>query len=154
MAEEKLQTENLGTLLFNIEGGQIMLPDIAVAEIIEFREVVSPEGEVPVWFLGHIEWRGLTIPVVSFEAMNHGSFFTHSNRLKIIVINGLAGSELRYWAFVTLETPKMQRINSDSIVADNTAELGEAQLMAAELMGEPVIIPDLVKIEKNILSHS
>jgi hypothetical protein len=74
--------------------------------------------------------------------------------LKIIVINGLAGSELRYWAFVTLETPKMQRINSDSIVADNTAELGEAQLMAAELMGEPVIIPDLVKIEKNILSHS
>lgn len=150
MSEQTSQIENLGTLLFSIEGGQVMLPDIAVAEIIEFRNLEAPEGDAPVWYLGKIEWRGLNIPIISLEAMNHGSFFTHSNRLKIIVINSLTKQEFGYWGFVTLETPKMQRINSDSIVADQSVELGEVQLMAAELMGEPVILPDLEAIEKNI----
>lgn len=150
MSEQISQTENLGTLLFSIEGGQIMLPDIAVAEIIEFKDVEAGDEDVPVWYLGKIEWRGLNIPVISLEALNHGSFFTHSNRLKIIVINSFTKREFGYWGFVTLETPKMQRINSDSIVADQSVELGEVQLMAAEYMGEPVILPDLETIEKNI----
>jgi chemosensory pili system protein ChpC len=144
------QTENFAILLLNIEGTQLILPDIAVAEIIEFQAMEAGNEDAPIWFLGEVEWRGLTIPVVSLEAMNHGSFFSHNNRLKIVVINSMSQSDFKYWAFVAQETPKLLRINSESLVNDSAAEFGEMQAVAAELYGEPVLIPDLEKIETAI----
>lgn len=147
MAENtNIDVEQLATLLFYIENAQVMLPDIAVAEIIEYRELEAIE-DAPDWLLGNMAWRGLTVPVIALETLNQGDALTLQSSSKIIVLNSASDVGFRYWAFVAKETPKLQRIAHDSIVNDPDAELGEAQLMAAELYGEPIMIADLEKIE-------
>ncbi len=148
--EEQAAVENLTILQCNIEGGQVILPDISVAEIVNYLSTEA-DDDAPTWYLGKLPWRSTQVPVISLEALNSDSFFSHSNDLKIIIVNGMsAQKKLPYWGFVVEEAPKMQRISPDSLVIDNEAELGEAELMRAELVGEPVIIPDLDKIEKQI----
>ncbi len=140
----------IGTLLFNIEGGQVLLPDIAVAEIVDYQVTSTPEEhDVPDWFLGELAWRGLKVPLISLESLNHGAFFTKRPALKIIVVNSLYALKERggYWAFVALDTPKMQKLSSDALVASDEADNGSVTLMIAELLGDEVIVPDIESIE-------
>ena len=44
-----------------------MVPNAAVAEIVSLRELVKVK-DAPRWLLGKIQWRGVDIPLVSFEA--------------------------------------------------------------------------------------
>lgn len=142
-----LDAEQLATLLFYIENAQLMLPDIAVAEIIEYRELESI-GDAPTWLKGSMAWRGLTVPVIALETLNHEAPLSLQSSSKIIVLNSASDVPFRYWGFIAKEAPKLQRIASDSIVNDPNEPLGEAQLMAAELYGEPIMIADLEKIEQ------
>ncbi len=153
MADHISETSLLPTLLFNIEGGQVLLPDIAIAEIIDYQ-VVNDAGldNAPDWWLGQLTWRGLNVPLISLESMNHGAFFTKKPALKIIVVNALNTLKEKsgYWAFVSLDTPKLQRIQHDSLVSGESEAIGSATLMIAELLGEEVIIPDMEKIESEL----
>ncbi|MCK5880415.1 MAG: chemotaxis protein CheW [Sinobacterium sp.] len=153
MAEQTSDTKKLPTLLFNIEGSQVLLPDIAIAEIIEYQVISNVESDdIPDWWLGQLTWRGLQVPLISLESMNHGAFFTKKPALKIIVVNALNALKDKggYWAFVALDTPKLQRIQSDSLVASDDATVGDVTLMQAELEGEEVLILDMAKIESEI----
>lgn len=153
MAEQTSIKKILPTLLFNIEGAQILLPDIAVAEIIEYQQVNTVDSDdAPDWWLGLLAWRGLEVPLVSLESLNHGGFFTKKPALKIIIVNALHGLKdgLGYWAFVALDTPKLQRIKQDSLVLAESDEVGAVALMHAELLGEDVVILDMEKIETEL----
>jgi len=148
---ESLENTIVPTLLFNIEGSQILLPDIAIAEIIDYQMTANEDDDKPDWYLGQLEWRGLSVPLVSLESMNHGAFFTKRPALKIIVVNALNNlKEQGYWAFVSLDTPRLQRLNHESLVSSDEPLQGDIALMMAELMGEELMIPNLAQIEENI----
>lgn len=148
MAEQAV--EMINTLICSIEGRQVMLPDVAIAEIVDFQQT-SSDDDAPTWYLGNLLWRGLQVPVISLEALDHDSFFTQSSSLKIIVVNGVAQRDkLPYWGFVSQETPRMMRLNQESLVRDNEAELGQVEAMRAEVYGEAVLLPDLDRIEQAI----
>ncbi len=144
----------LGTLLLNIEGAQVLLPDIAVAEIVDYQMTSSPEeDDLPDWFLGQLTWRGLSVPLISLESLNHGAFFTKRPALKIIVVNSLYAlkDKAGYWAFVALDTPKMQKLATDALVAsEDQPEEGAVTIMIAELLGDEVIVPDVEAVEAAI----
>ena len=163
------QTTNVGinTLLCRIEGGQLLLPDTLIAEVIEYQQATiqmpsSPAtqdetddeaSERPLWYLGTLQWRQLSVPLVSLEALNSGGFFIHNHQLKIIILNSIGEhAHMPYWGFISKDTPRMQRISADYLVADNTAELGNIEFMRAELLGEPVLLPDLEKIEALLIA--
>ena len=156
MAEQVLENPTLPTLLFNIEGGHMLLPDIAIAEIIDYHPVDNADSEdLPDWWLGQLNWRGLEVPLISLESINHGDFFTQKPSLKIIVVNAL--HELKnscgYWAFIALDTPKLQRIQSDSLALAEGQGIGDVTLMDVELLGQSVSIPNMQKIESLILPY-
>ena len=149
---EKDMPDVLTVLLFSIEGGRVLMPDVLVAEIVDFQATTTDSDDVPTWYLGELEWRGLSIPLISMEALNNDSFFSQSKALKIIVLHGTNyRDKLPYWAFVSLETPKMLRVNASDLVKIEAGETGEMEAMQAELSGEPVIIPDVGKIESEIV---
>ena len=58
---------NLTGLLVPLADRTLLLPNVAVAELIPYRAPQVSEG-APAWFLGQIAWRDLSLPLFSFEA--------------------------------------------------------------------------------------
>ena len=58
---------SLTGLLMPLADRILLLPNVAVAELIPYRAPQVSEG-MPDWFLGQIAWRDLRLPLLSFEA--------------------------------------------------------------------------------------
>lgn len=153
MSEQAQAAQDTVNALFSmIESGRLIIPDALIAEIVDFQSTHAESDDVPTWYLGQLPWRGIFIPLISLEALNNDSFFRQSRLLKIIVIHGAYNRDkLPYWAYVALETPKMQRIQKDSLQLDEASVLGVVEKMKAELAGELLMIPDIEKIEEEIV---
>ena len=55
--------------IITLNGFNLVLPNTCIAEVINYIEP-TPVEDAPEWFLGNILWRGITIPIVSFEEAN------------------------------------------------------------------------------------
>lgn len=139
-------------LAANIHGSQILLPGASIAEIIDFQTTDTSSDDAPTWFLGNLNWRGLEVPLVSLEGMNHNAFFTQARSLKIIIMHAFtARDQMLYWGFVAMETPRMLRIDAQRLQAEvGDGDLNAVTAMWANLDGETVMLPDLARIEQEI----
>ena len=144
----------MSVVLTSIHGVQLLLPGAAVAEIIEYQATQADEDDKPTWYLGKLAWRGLQIPLISLEGMNHDAFFTQSRNLKIVVVHSLqTNSKLPHWAFVVMETPRMLRIERDRLqVSEEAIDDNRIAAMWAQLDEAQVLLPDLQAIEEQLLA--
>jgi chemosensory pili system protein ChpC len=55
------------SIILTLKNELVMVPNAAVAEIISVNDVTQVEGS-PQWMLGNARWRGVDLPVVSYEA--------------------------------------------------------------------------------------
>jgi chemosensory pili system protein ChpC len=55
------------SIILTLKNELVMVPNAAVAEIISAYDVTKVEGS-PQWMLGKARWRGVELPVVSYEA--------------------------------------------------------------------------------------
>src|SRR5690606_466660 len=62
---------SLTGLLVPLADRTLLLPNVAVAELVPYRAPRTAEG-APSWFLGQVAWRGLSLPLLSFEAASNG----------------------------------------------------------------------------------
>lgn len=152
--EDLAKKEFVNILFAGIDGDKVAFPDALIAEIVDFIPTHSDSDDVPTWYLGQLPWRGIFIPLISLEAINTDAFFRQGKQLKIIVLHGVYHREaLPYWAFVTSETPKMQRVPKDAMQALEGTE-GNIEKMRIELYGETIVLPNIIDIEikiKNVI---
>lgn len=52
----------------NINEDKLLLPNAAVAEIVPIKNIINVANKPP-WMLGYLDWRGNSVPLISFEAM-------------------------------------------------------------------------------------
>jgi len=52
----------------SVSEGKLLLPNAAVAEIVPIKNIINVANK-PAWMLGYLDWRGNSVPLVSFEAM-------------------------------------------------------------------------------------
>lgn len=127
---------------------QLLLPNVSVAEIVDYVSV-EPRDNAPEWILGDLNWRGLNLPVISYDAANGaGATVPGGNRGRIAVLNTIGDrhAELPFLALVTQGIPSQLRLGNDQIQA-REEEVGPADLMAVEVEGEQVRIPNLEYLE-------
>ena len=55
------------SIILTLKNELVMVPNAAVAEIISVNDVSEVAGS-PQWMLGNARWRGVELPVVSYEA--------------------------------------------------------------------------------------
>lgn len=153
-AKKEQNTDSMVILAVNIHGSQIVLPGAAIAEIIDFQPTQAVSDDAPTWYLGTLNWRGLTLPLVSLEGMNHNAFFTQARSLKIIVMHcATARNKMLHWGFVAMETPRMLRIDAERLhLAEGDGDFNAVTAMWANLDGETVMLPDLQRIEQEIVN--
>lgn len=141
----------LATLLIPVNGKQLVLPNVAVAEIIPYIEPEA-EDDVPNWYLGKVTWRNIQVPLLSFEAINEEPFLSHSRGRRIVVLNGLVDEKrLPFCAMVSEGVPRLTRVMADEVAVDEEAETGPAEAGRVLVSGERAVIPDVDYIQNAIL---
>lgn len=143
----------LSSLYLPVIGGSLVLPNVSVAEIVDYQ---TPEviPDAPEWFLGNIKWRGVTLPVISYERLNDTALPDDLSNTRIAVINTIGSDHtaLPFFAIVTQGIPRQTKIDQDNIKeVEEGVSLGAADLMKVVIMGDEAIIPNVEYIEKMIL---
>jgi len=59
--------QNIKSIILTLKNELVVVPNAAVAEIISVQDVREVEAS-PQWMLGKARWRGVELPVVSYEA--------------------------------------------------------------------------------------
>jgi chemosensory pili system protein ChpC len=141
----------LATLLLPVNGKQLVLPNVTVAEIIPYQEAM-PIDDMPEWYLGSLSWRNKQIPLVSFDILNGDSFASQSADKRIAVINAMGEDErLLFFGLVTEGVPRLMRVMADEMSADSGDQPGAAEIARVMISGERAAIPDVDYIQQAIL---
>ena len=127
----------------------LVLPNTSIAEVIGYSKPV-PVKNSPDWFLGMANWRGLTIPIVSFEKANEVKFARKSKSTRIAVLNGISGnSELSFYGVVVQGIPRLASLDEASILAVENPKVNLPLALAqTEIEEQDAVIPDQEQIEK------
>ena len=134
---------SLTGLLLPLADRCLLLPNVAVAELIGYQHATAGPCE-PAWSLGQISWRKQRVPLISFEATCTGQAVI-GERARIVVLNALGGSRLRFIALLVQGIPRSCKIDNQLNYVDVPLQPLER---AAVQVGEQVArVPDLEALE-------
>ncbi|WP_374441642.1 chemotaxis protein CheW [Pseudomonas panipatensis] len=138
---------SLTGLLVPLSDRTLLLPNVAVAELITYRPPQTQPG-LPAWYLGQIAWRDLRLPLLSFEAASRGSAEVGAGA-RVIVINALGGRpQVKFLALLVQGIPRSVKVGPELARAD--VELAPLELAAVSIGPDMARIPDLVALEQKL----
>jgi chemosensory pili system protein ChpC len=141
-------SQTLSCVMIPMSGRQLLLPNVTIAEVVDYAGT-NAGADMPEWLIGYLDWRGLQLPIISYDAANGGTAPAAADgRGRIIVLNtiGEQHRELPFVALITQGIPSQTRLTEDQI-RKLDGEAGPADLMEVEVDGENAWIPDLDYIE-------
>lgn len=140
-------TASLTGLLMPLSDRTLLLPNVAVAELIPYRAPQVSDG-MPDWFLGQIAWRDLRLPLLSFEAASDGQAVVNSGS-RVAVINALGGRPMvKFLAVLVQGIPRSIKVEASLARAE--AALAPLELDAVQLGDAVLKIPDLIGLEQKL----
>lgn len=135
-------------LLLTLNDRLLLLPNTAVAELVAYRNV-QPAENAPNWLLGQINWRDLSLPLLSFEAASNDAPANVDNS-RVVIINAIGGrSKFRFFALLIKGIPRSVRIDQ-SLQRLSDQPLAALELEAVSIDGEVAKIPDLAALEQKL----
>lgn len=141
--------EELPTFLVPLQKNNILLPNSTVAEIIPYEPLQRIQNS-PAWFLGLLSWRGVQVPVISFEMLTSaGASFSLVSvaSASLVICSALGGKdEMRYFALVAQALPRLMHLTPEELI-ETQEDTVETELLLVRLNGQPAVIPDLEYIE-------
>jgi chemosensory pili system protein ChpC len=138
----------LTTLMLPLSDRSLILPNVAVAELIDYQ-LRQPVMGAPDWHMGMIVWRDLQIPLVSFEAAC-GALPMVGERARIVVLNCLSDGPLQFMAMLIQGVPRSCKVDSQLSYVD--VPLAPLELAAVQISDRIARIPDLDGLERLLLT--
>ena len=135
---------SLTGLLLPLGDRTLVLPNVAVAELSGQRNLVCQHGD-PAWHLGWIDWRQQRLPLIGFEAACGGET-PCGERARVVVLNALGDTGLRYLALLLQDIPRSCKLDSQLNYVD--VALGRLELAAVQVGEQVARVPDLVALER------
>jgi chemosensory pili system protein ChpC len=132
---------------------QLLLPNAVIAEVIGYQQPEPTEEGAPDWLIGSFVWRGVIIPVVSFEGMLGKQVVLPGHRGRIMVMNTLGRHQkLTHVGLAVQAIPSLVRVSEENVVPLNIEdEYNPLIKQQVELDLSEAIIPDLDEIERQVL---
>ncbi|MBX9754015.1 MAG: chemotaxis protein CheW [Pseudomonadaceae bacterium] len=138
-------TSTLTGLMVPLTDRTLLLPNVAVAELLPYRAPQATPG-MPAWMLGQIAWRDLRLPLLSFEAASDGQSAVGANT-RIAVINALGGRpQVKFLALLVQGIPRSIKLESN--LARANVQLAPLELDAVSIGDGVLKIPDLIGLEQ------
>ena len=144
-------SQNLRCLLITVQGGQVILPNSLVAEVLPFATPLRIES-TPDWVVGAMLWHNLTTPLVSLGQWIFGIAPNADLNSRIIIVNAL-GTDPRLPHFGILGTAAPRPLNVQRQDIDQDLEIPEKDQQQPGVLGwgryrdQPFMIPDMDAIE-------
>ncbi|MBK8971734.1 MAG: chemotaxis protein CheW [Hahellaceae bacterium] len=143
------QPNSVSCLLIPVQSGrQLLVPNTCIAEIVDYQTPEQSNSPTP-WFLGFIRWRGLRLPLISYEAANESATPGLSRNARIAVTNSVGPNarSVPFIAFLTTGLPRLAKVFKEELVEATDIETGKADAMAVTINGESAIIPRFETME-------
>jgi chemotaxis signal transduction protein len=141
----------LSSVIILFDGGQLIVPSSAVAEVLPYAPSLSLEN-VPPWVVGTMLWQADPIPLISLDNLLLDSNPESIQYRRIVILNMLS-PQPRFHYFGLLSTDAPQRVllkHDDLLNADAPGQPPPGVLSYASLKDRQVIIPDLDTIEADL----
>ena len=142
----------LSTYVVPLQKSSILIPGEMVAEIIPY-EPLQRMQDSPDWYLGFLGWRGVQVPVASFEMLTieKASFSLVSvSSASLVVLQALGNrDDFSYFAIVAQAAPQLTAI-SEFQLFESEEPVEKTELAKARLAADNVSIPDFDYIESEI----
>ena len=156
MSQAPATTEQMGQvdcLMIPINDRQLLLPNVTVAEIIPFSQLLTTNSSID-WVLGRLQWRGVSIPVICYEMLNGSPAPRPSPNARFAVINGVGNNpHMPFYAVLVQGIPKLKKVEEKDIQeVDAMVGMGAMDQMSVSVEGEAAFIPDLDLLEQQLLS--
>lgn len=145
MADKKI----IKSLLLPMKTSNIIIPNAAIAEIVSVEHVL-PVNDAPAWMLGYLSWRRRSVPLLSFDAVQHGEPDFLTPRSKIAVLYSISeDSTFPYMALLMQRAPKVMNVTEDSIKqAGADQNSGNIKLVLKNVVvGEDEVPADIIDLK-------
>jgi chemosensory pili system protein ChpC len=145
------------SLMIPTVNSNILLPNTNVAEIVPFSnvELFNKSAGKPKWFLGHLLWRGINIPLVSIDVIKGLDDPQANKRSRVAITHTLnSNRELPYLAIVVQGIPRLSHVNPGNIKCMQDEDISDAEKMRVEIDSVAASILDLDKLEAMVLEES
>lgn len=140
-------------LLVPLKDKNLILPNVAVAEIVPFSHLLTTASSVD-WVLGRIDWRGVPIPVMCYEMLCRQGAPAPNANARFAIINGVGDyTQMPFYAMLVQGIPKLLHVQEDDIQAVEAMNMGSFDQTAVTIEREPAIIPNLDRVEEELIKH-
>lgn len=140
--------ESITGLLMPLADRTLLMPNVAVAELIPYRAPQAVQG-MPAWFLGQVQWRDLSLPLLSFEAASSGQAQPVGGKARVAVLNAVGGRDhVKFIALLVQGIPHSIKVDASLARAD--VALAPLELDAVNLGDVQARIPDLIGLEQKL----
>lgn len=142
--------------LLNLGQDSLLLPNLAVAEVISAHADAAPSG-APRWWVGMVDWNGQRVPLIRFEWLNTAADTdpaqVERRKPRIAVLNS-TGQHLES-AQLAIECdsyPHLVALNRSAMIAEPLRDTDQDNQVLARvrLANTLACVPDLAAIEREI----
>ena len=134
------------------DGFNLLIPADTVAEVVAgITSELRSNPDAP-WLSGTLRWRGMTLPLVSFEQCLLGRDARIRGSHTLVFYGTEKPDELPFYAVTVQAYPHRVRIQSESEIEIRVDDRCENTLMATTVRGIAAVIPDLPAIEKRVVA--
>lgn len=145
--------EQLYAVLVALQGDTLLLPNLAIAEVIAMDGLRKPAADAPAWFCGTVSWQGLDLPVASFEMLNQGVAESAHRRTKVAVLNAISARlPGAHYGVLTEGYPHLVTLNRTALRSEQmrVGDKPELILSRVRVASTRAAIPNLEKIEEHL----
>lgn len=145
----------LKCLLLPIQGIGVLVPNIAVAEIITQQDVM-PRQDSPDWFLGMGGWRGQQIPLIAFDRLCRLRDDTPPAAGRFVVLFAPdSGIQPAYFGLRIEALPRSETVNEERLKPADRLD-GDSEFIAARarLGDRDCIVPDVDAVLRAVAPHA
>lgn len=152
MAED---SQIIKCIILTLRTENVLVPNAAVAEIISAKDASTLE-DAPEWYLGKMFWRGVDVPLVSYEAAGGGQARSVNLNTQVAVLYSVnRETTYPYIGLVISGVPHVTRFGRDQIIVDPESVLDEYKhpmvAQKTRINGAAVSILDLNAIESMVV---
>ena len=149
MTDSIASEREIQSLLVPMQQKPLLLPMACLAEVIDYFRPENSTDEDD-WYLGDIEWRGVLIPLVSFERFNQNRFTEFSATARIAIMNKTVDTAKHgFYGLVVQGIPQPLTLTRGDI-HPSSDEPGPAEISRIIVRDLPATIPDLEELEEQL----
>jgi chemosensory pili system protein ChpC len=145
------ERSDVSCVLMPLNGGQLLLPSVCIAEITPWRRIKPLDG-APAWCIGVLGWRGEVVPVIRFERLNQSRAKCPARGRCLVVMNRIgADGKAAFYALALEGLPRLVQLSEDDL-DHHDGRLGRAEARTVRIGTETAAIPNLGFLEQQVAS--